>query len=297
MVPKMLKYFLLQLFVVAYGQNNSSSSSLSSLVSVSSNKPSSHSLSSLVSVSSSKPSFHSLSSLVSSSFVPPNGSLAYFIDMGTEPGVPTLIKNGVPDFSYLQDGTVERTHLYIWLNAHSPVPALQYHVWHNNFRDYLPIMKTLWSTNTFWIYPHTTGDADDTYLLINYNCKFRGREHRTVKLNVTLWFNASYDNITVEWRKTCGPDVDDGWGAASIFFFTVCILFLVLCIVGCLYNYVQHNQTGCDIIPGIGMYRSCFHRVELCFYSCFGEPRYSPQIDYDNPINDEEYNVSYQTNL
>lgn len=279
----MFGYIFLAFFLIGYTRSSSSNSS------------GSISSSSFISLSSSVSS--SAISSSSSSFVPPNGSIPYFVQMGTKDGTPTVIVNGIPDFSIVQDGKTDISHFYMWLSHHSPVDTLAYHHLRNNFRDNKNHMNAQWSVNSYVIKHHRGGGLLDSFIRVDYNCKDQGKLSFTNVLNMTIGFpNSSWDNITFEWRKVCGPVPDEGWNSAAIFFFTVFILCLVLCVVGCLYNYVQQNRTGCDVIPGIDIYRNCFQRIEGCFGRCFKEPRYTPQINYDNPI-ESDYGASYQTNL
>lgn len=286
----MMKMLVSFLFFLGYVESSSSSSfhSLTSSSSIS-HTSSFHPLTSIIS-SISKSSFHPLSS---SSFVPPNNSLAYFVEMGVFAGTPSIIKNGKSDPNVLSlDGRWVTTNFYLWLNGNAPTTKLPFHVLSNNFRDSKSYMDTLWSKTHDFIKPHRGGSLLDTQIQVTYNCKDLGEESHRVRLQMTLGFNGSYDNITFRWRKTCGPIESDGWSSAGIFAFTVFILLLVFCGVGCVYNYVQQNRTGCDVIPGITIWRECFNK-------CFNKgPRYSPQMDYENPGNDDgEYGVSYQTNL
>lgn len=281
-----MHYCFLLVFLLlgcSLSQSNSSSSSSSSSGSVSSS----------ISMSSS-------SSVSSSSFVPPNGTLPYFLQMGTIDGSPTLVVNGIPDYSYVVDGTKDESDFFIWLGPTAPIDSMIFHHLKNNFRnpENLGHMKAHWLTHGNVVHPHRGGGLLDSYIRIIYSCEEDRKEAISSQLNMTIGFpNTTWDNITIKWRKVCGPRGDDGWNSASIFFFTVFLLGLVLCVVGCLYNYVQQNRTGCDVIPGIDIYRNCFQRVEGCFGRCFKEPRYSPQVDYDNPIDDSDYGASYQTNL
>jgi len=113
-------------------------------------------------------------------------------------------------------------------------------------------------------------------------------------VNVTLEL-PGYANVTFELEKRCFPNLtptpekEKGWSPASVFFFTVFVLTMVFCIVGCGVNYVQKGKTGLEIIPGATTCVECLGKV-------FRQPRYTPQMDYDAPVGGAP-GTSYQTDL
>jgi hypothetical protein len=117
-------------------------------------------------------------------------------------------------------------------------------------------------------------------------------------VNVTIGL-PGYADVTFELEKRCFPHITPtpekepgGWSPASIFFFTVFVLTMVFCIVGCGINYVQRGKTGLEIVPGATTFAECMGKV-------FRQPRYTPQMDYDAPVGGptERFGTSYQTDL
>jgi len=138
------------------------------------------------------------------------------------------------------------------------------------------------------IMPQNLGSANK--YVVTYNCINYGKE---VSVDMKLKFSFGWEeNLVIPFTKVCGPHSkpkSSGWSAAGIFFFVVFILTLAFCVFGCGFNYVKHNRTGLDMVPGIELYRSLYRRM-------FGVRAYTPQSDYD-----EAYQTSaaanYQTDL
>jgi len=125
-------------------------------------------------------------------------------------------------------------------------------------------------------------------VLVTYRCASPPPES-TGKLNLTL--NLGWEQtVSFTWIKHCGPpsSSSSAWSPFGIFAFTVFILILVWCLVGCAYNYVAKDQRGADAIPGINLYRSCYQR-------CFPAPRYTPQTDYNYDKAPDYGGTTYQS--
>jgi len=130
---------------------------------------------------------------------------------------------------------------------------------------------------------HTsTSPAGTPYVLITYRCVNPPLISES-RLNMTINIGWQKD-IEFSWTKRCDstpsvPPSDGGgsssaWSPFGIFAFSVFMLILVWCLVGCGYNYVARDQRGADAIPGINFYRSIY-------YKCFPSPKYTPQTDYN----------------
>jgi len=115
-------------------------------------------------------------------------------------------------------------------------------------------------------------------LVVSYVCP-KVPTNYTVLL--TIYFpDTDDDPITATWEKHCFPappaaptKADEGWSTAGILFFTVFMITLVFCVLGCGYNYVQQGRAGADIIPCISVFRACKAKAQ-------GDRGYSPQMDY-----------------
>jgi len=128
----------------------------------------------------------------------------------------------------------------------------------------------------------STNPAGTPYLLVTYRC-VTPPDISESQLNVTINYGWGQP-LTFSWVKRCdssleptnngGDSSSSGWTPFGIFAFTVFILILVWCLVGCGYNYVAKDQRGADAIPGINLYRSIY-------YKCFPSPKYTPQTDYN----------------
>lgn len=100
--------------------------------------------------------------------------------------------------------------------------------------------------------------------------------------------------IQLNWQKECTTDKPvyhpAGWSGFETFCFVVFILTLVFCVAGCGYNYLSRGRSGTEIIP-------CWNVIQR-YFCCKGERRYSPRMDYDTPIGDDDnYGASYQADL
>jgi len=129
-------------------------------------------------------------------------------------------------------------------------------------------------------------------IYVTYRCE-SPPERSTSTLNLTLnvgWVTP----LTWEWTKKCGPQPQpghsSGWSPFGIFAFTVFIIILVWCLGGCAYNYIRKDQRGAEAIPGITLFRACYHR-------CFPAPRYTPQTDYNYDKAPDYGGTSYQSEL
>jgi hypothetical protein len=115
--------------------------------------------------------------------------------------------------------------------------------------------------------------------------------HMTADVKLT-----GFPDVNLAWGFQCSnhnkPSLipDDGWSPFGTFCFVVFILTLVFCVAGCGYNYISRGRSGTDIIP-------CWNYIER-YLCCKHEKRYSPQMDYDQPIGDDDsYGASYQADL
>jgi len=103
-----------------------------------------------------------------------------------------------------------------------------------------------------------------------------------------------FDPINLEWLKICNydpvkPDVDKGSSGFEDFCLVVFILSTIFCVGGCGYNYMSRGRSGMEIVP---LYST------VSKWCCKGERRYSPRMDYDTPIGDDDsYGASYQADL
>jgi len=131
---------------------------------------------------------------------------------------------------------------------------------------------------------HTsTSPAGTPYLLVTYRC-VSPPDVSQAELNFTIATGWGTQGTVVSFVKKCNSHVEpngpsdsgssSAWSPFGIFAFTVFILILVWCLVGCGYNYVAKDQRGADAIPGINLYRSIYHK-------CFPSPKYTPQTDYN----------------
>lgn len=132
-------------------------------------------------------------------------------------------------------------------------------------------------------------DAQLTELQIRYiNCDEDDSGTYPVEATITP---LGYDDIKLDWLKECLPEnkpyVDSGgMSGAEKFFLVVFILITVFCVAGCGYNYISRGRSGWEVIP--------FHDY-LC---CKNQRRYSPRMDYDQPIGDDDsYGASYSADL
>lgn len=128
---------------------------------------------------------------------------------------------------------------------------------------------------------------------LEYNCP-TGQGFEVYNVSITWDFPSpkKYHNVTTVIEKWCFPhnppdEPSNGWTDTGVFFLCVFLVTLVLCFIGCGYNYVQLNKTGWEIVP-------CIH---LC--GRFSNARYQPQMmsttDYDS--HDNAYGATVQTNL
>jgi len=113
---------------------------------------------------------------------------------------------------------------------------------------------------------------------------------------VEVWIELpGFQDAIFKMERSCGsptPATPEGWSAGAIFFFTIFILTLVFCLVGCFVNYAQRGKTGLEIVPGATAFVDCIDRVRR-------QPRYTPQMDYNAPVSDskEKFKTSYQADL
>jgi len=147
---------------------------------------------------------------------------------------------------------------------------------------------------------HTANNPKGVYLLVRYTCNDWAPPKSTAILNFTLSIGWQQE-VSFKLLKHCHsepPPTNNGGGSSSsawspfgIFAFTVFLLILVWCLVGCSYNYIAKDQRGADAIPGINFYRSVYQR-------CFPSPKYTPQTDYnykDDKESPDYGGTSYQS--
>ena len=105
--------------------------------------------------------------------------------------------------------------------------------------------------------------------------------------------------INVKLMKNCIIEEDDGgspgWSAAGIFFFTLFILCLVLCLAGAGWNYWREEKRGWEIVPLYVTMRNLYDR-------CRGvNTNWTPQMDTNSRVtnysNFDDSGSSYQSNL
>lgn len=230
---------------------------------------------------------------------PPIKLLDYCFDMGSKPGSDYVIKNGqrAEEGSVLAD--TEETFLFAWISLPiAPHTCTENHKWSVKEVAFPKngILAEVVQFGEGCAKPLTGDNITECGLSILWDCgemtavdeNFDGR------LNITLEFEAHAD-ITFSMQKLCIPYVpEDTWSPGAIFFFTCFILTLVFCILGCGFNYVQKGKTGLEIIPGATTCVGCVGKL-------VSQPRYTPQMDYDQPVDNGaqggRYGASYQTDL
>jgi len=137
-------------------------------------------------------------------------------------------------------------------------------------------------------------DAQLTELQIRYlDCELE--ETGTYPVGATIT-PLGYDAIELDWMKVCLPGTDpfvdggDGMSGVAKFFLVVFILITIFCVAGCGYNYVSRGRSGWEVIP--------FHNFFVTYLCCKIQRRYSPRMDYDQPIGDDDsYGASYSADL
>lgn len=108
----------------------------------------------------------------------------------------------------------------------------------------------------------------------------------------------TFGEVTFKVMKKCFPPVapedggGGGWSPFGTFVFVVFILTLVGCVAGCAFNKVKRDKTGWEVVPGAGL-------VSMALGKCLKEPRYTPQMDYDTPVGEDNdhYGATYQADL
>jgi len=221
------------------------------------------------------------------------------IDVGTyQTGglVPNIVhKNIVQSTIWEVPATEDDTELMVYIpKSYQSISPYQQFVLKSYYADLNfidPIVNT----------PHGTRARPEqsplamSYIYIRFRCLPPPPEISTTRMNFTLqtgWLQ----EVTFEIIKHCNTHVDNGGGGSSsawtpfgIFAFTVFLLILVWCLVGCAYNYVAKDQRGADAIPGITIYRAIYYR-------CFPAPKYTPQTDYNYDKDTADYGGgSYQS--
>jgi len=223
-------------------------------------------------------------------------------NMGHKPAVDYVIKNG--NASKVPDHEIELySTFYAWLDwNHSVINCSASHNWTVKGLVFPPggLIHALWRQDGDGrALPLNSSNVTGEALTIDWRCANEGKAYDGV-VNVTIGVSG-YADITFSLDKKCfpvfspTPESPEGWGAGSIFFFTVFILTMVFCIVGCGINYVQQGKTGLEIIPGASTCVACMGKL-------FRQPRYTPQMDYDAPVGgqahgNERFGASYQTDL
>jgi len=235
----------------------------------------------------------------------PVAPIDFCFNMGHKPGVDYVIKNGnatkVPDHE-LELYTV----FYAWLDAaHEVSNCSGIHNWTVVKIDYPALITAEHKQEGDGrALPLNASNVTNEALTIDWKCTNQGKEfHGIVNITIGIGGDTQYSDIIFSVDKTCFPHLtptpeppkNTGWGAGSIFFFTVFILTMVFCIVGCGINYVQQGKTGLEIIPGASTCVACMGKL-------FRQPRYTPQMDYDAPVGgqapgNERFGASYQTDL
>jgi len=219
-------------------------------------------------------------------------------NMGHKPGIDYVIKNG--NASKVEAHETELYSVfYAWLDPN----CTGLHNWSIASMEFPPghIINASWKQEGDGrALPLNSSNVTSEALTIDWRCANEGKVFDgTVNITIGLF---GYSDVTFSLDKKCFPLImptpappTPGWGAGSIFFFTVFILTMVFCIVGCGINYVQQGKTGLEIIPGASTCVACLGKV-------FRQPRYTPQMDYDAPVGgqgsgNERFGASYQTDL
>jgi hypothetical protein len=219
--------------------------------------------------------------------------------MGHKPGVDYVVKEGNGTKTPGKEFDLTTT-IYAWLE---PVPTMNcsaaIHNWSVKEIKFPPggIITADWK-------PEGNGEAlllntsnvTSEAITFDWICKNTAAGF-TGDVNVTIEL-PGFADVTFEMEKKCfphiapSPEPPTGWSPAAIFFFTVFVLTMVFCIVGCGVNYVQRGKTGLEIVPGATTFAECMGKV-------FRQPRYTPQMDYDAPVGGptERFGTSYQTDL
>lgn len=151
-----------------------------------------------------------------------------------------------------------------------------------------PKIEAKWGTKNL---PVHMGNESLAELFIRYTmCDMKvGALETTITL-------PGYDDIKLTWEKECTdnpfvpPKGGEGSNAFEDFVLVVFVLTLVFCVAGCGYNYISRGRSGVEVIP-------CWSYMEKCV-CCKNTRRYSPRMDYDTPIGDDDsYGASYQADL
>jgi hypothetical protein len=226
----------------------------------------------------------------------------FCFNMGHKPGVDYVIKNGNAT-KVLDHETELYSIFYAWLDAnHSITNCSTIHNWTVKEVAFPPggLIHAVWKQEGDGrALPLNSSNVTSEALTIDWKCMNENKVYDgIVNITIGLW---GYADVTFSLDKKCLPPIGpptpapSGWGAGSIFFFTVFILTMVFCIVGCGINYVQQGKTGLEIIPGASTCVGCLGKL-------FRQPRYTPQMDYDAPVGgqghgNERFGASYQTDL
>jgi len=236
---------------------------------------------------------------------PPLLPIDFCFNMGPKPGIASVIKNGNVTNQEDQEFNLFSV-FYAWLDDDHPIINCSgLHNW--TVKDVVPppggLIQVAWKQDGDGkALPLNATNVTSEALTIDWTCAPEAKQFNgIVEVYIAL---TGYSEIVFSLNKTCFPHIthpptpgapSTGWGAGSIFFFTVFILTMVFCIVGCGINYVQQGKTGLEIIPGASTCVACLGKL-------FRQPRYTPQMDYDAPVGgqatgNERFGASYQTDL
>ena len=235
----------------------------------------------------------------------PVAPIDFCFNMGHKPGLDYVIKNG--NATKVEDRETELYSVfYAWLDvSHNISNCSGIHNWSVKAIEYpLLINGKDKQEGDGRAVPLNATNGTIEALIIDWMCAEQSTEFTGV-VNITIEL-PGYSDVTFSLEKIClpplpprsptpAPPADGEWGPGSIFFFTVFILTMVFCIVGCGINYVQQGKTGLEIIPGASTCVGFLGKL-------FRQPRYTPQMDYDAPVggqgtSNERFGASYQTDL
>jgi len=199
--------------------------------------------------------------------------------------VPDLVHKNVPNPNgTFIDDDAEHSAFYIWIpKSYAAVtPYQQFSIVPGSFNYDSRYMVAQMKVQKGDKARSSTNPSGTPFILVTYLCT-SPPEISESPLNLSISYGWQQP-VTVSWIKRCdasktpggggGGESSSAWSPFGIFAFTVFILILVWCLVGCGYNYVAKDARGADAIPGITLYRSIY-------YKCFPSPKYTPQTDYN----------------
>jgi len=119
-------------------------------------------------------------------------------------------------------------------------------------------------------------DAGVSQLELTWRCNPELTEDSLVRVALTIsygWVGSDAEGVhfpsalLLHFEKACAAGTAEGggggggWSGAGIFFFTLFIFGLVVCIGGSAWNYVREGKRGLWVLPGYVTFLSCVDRV------------------------------------